>query len=125
MVGHFSYVYIQQSQDTLDVDDIGNCYLETSNDSGEFFYLAVRTCLGISRVTEYGPYSDGIRLPSVSCTFNQFDYNEKKLNKIIYSFLNNPGRNITQAREMDQEEYELLAKDLCNPLLLLWDKRDD
>jgi len=121
MVGHFSYVFVQTSQDSLDVDDIGNCFLETCNDSGEMYFLAIRTSLGITRVTEYGPYADGIRLTGVTSTFLQFDYNEKKLNKIIYNFLNNPGRTITQAREMDEDEYRLLMKDLKNPTQLLWD----
>lgn len=125
MTGHFEYVYVRQSQDTLDIDDIGNCYIETCNDSGECFYLAIRTCLGISRVVEYGPYADGIRVPNVVANFNQFEYSEKKLNKIIYTFLNNPGRDITQARELDEEEYKEISRLLSNPVMLLWDTKDD
>lgn len=122
MTGHFSYVFIQTSQDTIDIEDIGNCYIETCNDVGEFFYLAIRTCLGISRVTEYGPYSDGIRLENVACSFYQFEYNEKKLSRIIYNFLNNQGRNITQARELEEHEYKNLVRELDNPVFLLWEK---
>ena len=125
MTGHFEYVYVKQSMDSLDIDDIGNCYLETCNDTGECFYLAIRTSLGFSRVVEYGPYADGIRLPSVSAVFNQFEYNEKKLNKIIYLFLNNPGRQITQARELTEEEYRDIITHLLNPVLLLWDNKND
>ena len=122
MTGSFSYVFIKTSQDTLDVEDIGNCYIETCNDVGEAFYLAIRTCLGISRVTEYGPYADGIRLTNVSSVYQQFEYNEKKLSKIIYNFLNNPGRNITQARELDEDEYKEIVKNLDSPVFLLWEK---
>ena len=125
MNGRFDYVYVRQSQDFLDVEDIGNCYIETCNDSGECFYLFIRTSLGYTRVVEYGPYADGIRLPSVSATFNQFEYNEKRLNKTIYNFLNNPGREITQAREISEEEYKDIVGSLINPVLLLWDQNKD
>ena len=121
MTGTFNYVFVQTSQDQLIIGDIGNCFIETCNDNGERFFLVIRTSLGFSRVAEYGPYADGIRCTSVSCTFNQFEYNEKKLNKIIYSFLNNPGRNITQAFELDEEEWKEVREKLDNPLNLLYD----
>lgn len=122
MTGTFNYVFVQQSQDSLTVGDIGNCFLETCNDSGERFFLVIRTSLGITRTAEYGPYADGIRCTSVSCVFNQFDYNEKKINKMIYNFLNNPGREITQAMELDKEEWDEIEEKLDNPLKLLYDK---
>ena len=101
----FEYFYSQTALGELDVEDIGNCVIEASNDLGMFYYLSIQTQLGWTKITEYGPATpDFNELPkSVVCKFDRIEFNELKINNFIRMFLNNNKRGITQARLVDIE----------------------
>ena len=99
----------------LDVDDIGNCAIEANNDEGNYYYMVIETNLGFTKIFEYGPVQPDFNemCKSVTCTFDRIEFNEKKISKRIYSFLNAPGKNITQAQIVDKE----YALDGCKDII--------
>ena len=103
--GIFDYFFTRTAFGQLDIEELGNCCIEASDDKGQFYYLIIDTKLGWTRIFEYGPcLPDFNELPkSVSCTFDREEYNEKKLSKRINMFLNNPKAEITQARVLEDE----------------------
>lgn len=86
------------------MEDIGNVAIIANNDAGMEYYLILRTELGLTKSLEYGPsIPDLEELPmSVTERYNQFEFNEGKIIKMINKFLNS--NSITQAREADIEE---------------------
>ena len=102
---NFEYFYSREAIGNLDVEDIGNCSIEANDDLGNFYYMVIDTNLGFTRIFEYGPCNpDFNELPkAVECTFNRIEFNEKQIQKRIYSFLNAPHRNITQAQLVDRD----------------------
>lgn len=82
--------------------------------------MGIRTCLGITRIGEYGPFQDGLPSTFVDSNFQQFDFAEAKIQKSVKRFLNVPGRNVTQAREMTEDEFKEILSNLRNPIDLLF-----
>lgn len=111
---NFEYFYSRSATGDLEVEDIGNCSIEANDDIGNFYYLLIETNMGFTKIFEYGPIQpDFDVLPkTVNCTFNRIEYNEKKIQKQIYSFLNTPIRNITQAQLIEKEELLSNCKDI-------------
>lgn len=95
----FDYIQRVVVESQLDVPDIGQCVLKANNDISEEFYLIVKTELGWTEVLEYGPCVPDLELLQMNyqITYNRFEYNQGKLERIIDKFLNNPKRLITQA----------------------------
>lgn len=112
---NFEYFTVKTVMADIEIDAIGNCAIEANNDNGEFYYLVIRTNDGSSQVFEYGPTAHiGILEKSVNCSFQRINYSESKIQKIIKGFLNDPYRNITQARELDIKE----ALEQCDDMLI-------
>lgn len=116
MNANYEYFFVEQAVGSLDVDDIGNCCISANNDLCEFYYLIVKTDYGVTKIIEYGPYVDMMTPSFQTCSFQQFQYSEQKIDKIIAKFLNNPKRNITQAMIV---EFEDIEDKLINPVDLL------
>ena len=123
---NFEYFYSREAIGNLDVEDIGNCSIEANDDLGNFYYMVIDTNLGFTRIFEYGPCNpDFNELPkAVGCTFNRIEFNEKQIEELkkileeiqngrIYSFLNAPHRNITQAQLVDRD----YALDGCKDII--------
>ena len=87
MKNNYSYLRQISFMDSVSVDDIGNVVLDGYNDIGDRYILIIRTVLGISRILEFGPIQDGAHT-YCKCTFQQMDYNDVKIDKIIDKFLN-------------------------------------
>ena len=106
MKSNFNYSYTQQATGQLYVEDLGNCAIIANTDQGVEYYLIIKTELGTSLILEAGPYilDSNMLAKSVNISFKRIEYNEGKLSSIIEKFLNNPYRNITQAREVDENE---------------------
>ena len=107
MQGVFDYFYVTTAEDQLTINNIGDCALEAFNDDGSCMYLIIKTNdLGITRVFEYGPIKPGsdILCKNTICNFKRLEYSDSKIDKIIKNFLNQPHRNITQAREISVED---------------------
>ena len=87
MKNNYSYLRQVSFMDSISVNDIGNVILDGYNDLGERYFLIIRTVLGISRILDFGPIQQGA--PTYcQCTFQQMDYNDVKIDKIIDKFLN-------------------------------------
>ena len=101
----FDYFRLTTALDSIDIDDIGNCCINSINDSGEEWFLIVKTCEGWTEITEFGPLLvDTGRLPSYFM-YNRFsyDFSEKKISAVIDKFINNPKRAITQVFEVEKD----------------------
>ena len=103
----FEYFYTKTAMGVIEVEDDGNCVIEASNDEGLFYYLYISTSMGYTKIVEYGPAApDFNELPQeVSCTFNRIQYDTKKIAQKVSMFLNNPKRQITQAKEATVEDF--------------------
>ena len=51
----FEYFKEVRANDSITVDNVGDCCLKAFNDDGCIFYLMVKTTMGISKVYQYGP----------------------------------------------------------------------
>lgn len=102
----FKYFYVRTHTDALDVENIGNCFIEAFGDNGTRQYLWIRTELGFTKILEAGPYVDDGKIPCKSCdiSFQSTEFSESKIIKRIESFLNTIKYHITQAFDK-QEEY--------------------
>ena len=111
---NFEYFFTRIATGELEIEDIGNCVIEANDDLGQSYYLKIDTNLGWSRIFEYGPCTpDFQELPkSVICTFDREEFNEIKLSNRIKQFLNAPKRNITQAKEITNNELYDSKKDI-------------
>ena len=107
----FEYLKTSQYQDSLEIESIGNCFIQSINDEAGSWILNIKTDLGSSTVIQAGPIN--IDFDEVSSNVyiskSTFEYSEKKLYKIISEFINNPKRIITGV--------ELIDKDTCEKIL--------
>lgn len=111
---NFEYFFTRIAVGELEIEDLGNCIIEASNDIGQFYYLKIDSNLGWCRIFEYGPCTpDFYELPkNVTCSFDREEFDEIKLSKRIKQFLNAPKRDITQARIITDEELFDNVKDI-------------
>lgn len=114
----FEYLKTSQYQDSVDIESIGNCYLQSVNDSADSWILSVETNLGYSTVTQAGPINLDFDTPGSSLYISKqsFDYNEKKLYKIISDFINYPKRLITNVEIIDKETYKNILEKILNSM---------
>ena len=116
----FEYLYTMKAQDTIEIEDIGNCCIKVFNDMGYYWYLIITTELGDCFIKTFGPFHLDERLANklfihgFNFNYSKCDYKESRLIKIIDSFINDPKKDISQVLEIDPEEaYEdLLQIDL-------------
>lgn len=109
----FDYNYQEQPLDSIDVEDIGNVCLHALNDVGDEYFLYSATHLGWTKVVQFGPTRDGAFPLYSSIVYNNFEYNENKLYKLIVQFLNKSGRNITQVFEVDYSDMKDAINKFC------------
>lgn len=114
----FEYYYQPaQAIGNLDVENIGECNILANPDIEKFYILTVRTEHGFTKVSKFGPViPDKNDLQYIVDVFKfeltTFEYSESRIIKQIDGFLNS--HNITQAREIDNEE----LKNYCDINLL-------
>lgn len=110
----FNYLKVTRFDDSIEVEDTGNCTLTAYNDEGKQWFLNIRTELGWSTVKEFGPVI--AETSSIEYNFyysyNKFEYKEKRLYKTIEDFVNNNRREITQIFEIDEEEFKSILDNI-------------
>lgn len=86
----FQYFYELVPQKLIEIDDIANVCLEGQDSSGNFCYLLISCKNGFVHMLNYGPDNIDFKQspPNVYCSYSRMDFNEKKLIKIIDSFIN-------------------------------------
>lgn len=109
----FDYMERVVVEGQLDVENIGECIIQANNDFGEIFLLMIRTELGWTQVIDYGPLVPDIELlsPNFKILYSRFEFNQQKIEKLIDRFLNDPKKEITQARVVDVTEITDLLVD--------------
>lgn len=109
---NFEYFSVVTINADLEIDAIGNCYIEAFNDFGNKHILWIKTNNGYTRILETSwvqdipPLTLDGRPVSVTTKVTVMEYSESKVSKVIKSFLNNPSYQITQAFDKAQEYTE-------------------
>lgn len=103
---NFPYLYVQESLDSIDIEDIGNVALQLNNDLGECWYLLISTKLGWTSIQQFGPMSlvDNFLLYNFMYTYNKFEFNDTKIIKRIDKFINDPKKLVTQIFFVNPDE---------------------
>ena len=111
----FEYMQRVVVDSSIEIENIGQCVIQASNDFGAEYYLIILTELGWTEVIEYGPVIPDLNtLPlDYNISYTRFEYNQGKLERIIDKFLNNPKRIITQAKVTDLDS---IREFLVNPI---------
>lgn len=104
MEATYKYMPNVSYMDSINIENIGECCLECCNDLGEAYYLWITTSLGMTKVLQYGPELDGITPPYCSYFFQQFQYSEMKIDKLIAKFIGDPKKAISQIQQVDPSE---------------------
>ena len=93
-------------QNLIDIENIGDFALEGINDEGNFYYLIVRTTLGITTLASCGPVVPDVNLlPSGYCTYiSRMQYKEDKVAKQINIWLNDKSKALTKASLIEIED---------------------
>ena len=103
----FKYLKTEAYMDSIDIDDIGNCFLQIYNDDGREWLMSVKTKLGWTNVKTFGPFIlDSNTMDSnFYYSKNELEFKEKKIYHIIDDFINNPKRQITQIFIIDEDTF--------------------
>ncbi len=103
----FKYLKTEAYMDSIDIDDIGNCFLQIYNDEGKEWLMSVKTKLGWTIVKTFGPFIlDSNTMDSNFSYFKkELEFKEKKLYNIIDDFINNPHKQITQIFIIDENTF--------------------
>lgn len=112
----FEYLKTAQYQDSIDIETVGNCALQSINDEADSWVLLISTDLGFCTVTQAGPIN--LDFDEVSSNIyilkSSFEYNEKRLFKTISEFINHPKRSITTVEEIDKETCKEIIRKIAN-----------
>lgn len=105
-------------QNSIDINDIGQCCLECVNEEGMFYYLIIKTTMGITTIATCGPVVPDVnRLPSgFTTTLKRIDYKEDKIAKELKYFLNDK-KNIIEANVLSFDEAISNFRDVGNYLI--------
>jgi len=113
---NFEYLIKIKKEDSIDIENVGNCAIDVFNDMGFEWILLISTDEGITEILEYGPIVPDIeKLPnSVSYTYDRINYSQSKISTRIDKFLNAGYRMITQASEISKEEAKEKMRNLVS-----------
>ena len=117
----FEYLSRVIVDETIDIDDVGNCAILANDDFANFYGIIIITTLGSTKVFEFGPVRDkGVEgIPENSYqSLTSFDYDQRKCARAIDKFLNNSHRGITQAVEKEATEVLEYVQNLTDFLSL-------
>lgn len=119
MKAEIEYLREVKAEATLEIEDISQCAIEATSFNPETFetyfnYLVIYTIMGESVVAQCGPMIvDSNELPDkFMCSLNKVSFNEAKLEKLVFGFLNNQKNKIMSARLIEPAEALKQFKDL-------------
>lgn len=109
----FEYDHQIVAQAMVNIDDIGDFGLEAYNDEGYYYYLFVKTVLGETYIATCNSVLPDTTIISdkFSIEITHFNYNNRKISKAIYNFLNDFRKGITGVTVMGSEEVISYFKD--------------
>lgn len=88
----------------LDIVDIGNCCIKATSSDWSEYYLLTKSVRGITYCLEFGPIFPDLPTgidQEFKVELTQMKFNEKKLNRKFFQFLNDYKKKITEAEESD------------------------
>lgn len=102
--------------DSFNVENIGDVSLNFINDLSQEWYLDIKTELGDTVVTKFGPLLIDINELQNSFKFerNKFSYNETKLINEIDKILTNDKLAITQVMEIDRDTFNNRLREIID-----------
>lgn len=109
----FEYLYETTSQDSIEINRIGQVCLKANDDSGNAIYLIIKTNLGWSSIETFGPINldSNVIKSGFFYNYSKIEYSEYKLKKSIDKFLNNIIC-VTQVEEVEEEAIRNVLKNL-------------
>ena len=112
---YFDYLKTSQYTDSIEIESVGNCIIQSINDEADSWVLKIKTELGFTYVLQAGPINLDFEKPgnSIFISKSSFEYNEKKLYKIIHDFINNPKHVITCVEIIDED----IFKNILNKII--------
>lgn len=101
---NFSFLCTRTFEDSIEIEDIGNCCIDALNDSGDEYFLIVETDLGASTITECGPFmvDSGPNMSYFYFSRSYRPFKEQSIKKVIDKFLNDEKKEITQVFLIDK-----------------------
>lgn len=105
---NFRYMKTETFLDSIEIEDIGNCYLDVLNDEGREWLLCMNTELGWTSLTLFGPIVADLDKPAQSfyLSHSEFEYSDKKVYKTISDFINDSKKAITQVFLIDKDMFD-------------------
>lgn len=117
-MSEFQYFYTQQATGTFEIEDLGNFAISCTNDIYHEYIMLVKTEYGVTKVITFGPNIIDQDTPNdtVDCKFQQFDFSQYKIEKMVDKFVNEAKRVITQVTVIDQKDALERIKDVTSYL---------
>lgn len=110
------YAVTKKFEQTLNIVDPGRTAIRCSSDlTGLDYYIITKTVDGKISIITFGPvFSD---MPNVldiffNLNYSKFDFSDKKIEKSISTFVNDPKKQITNLEEITEYEALKLAPNL-------------
>ena len=93
-------------EDTLDIEDPGNCCIKCTTDEMDQHYIRLKSVMGTVHVLKMGPVNPDLEalLENFSVYYKSFKYSQKVITKELTLFLNDPNRKIVSATVTTEEE---------------------
>lgn len=101
------YHGVRTFEDTFDIVDPGNTCIRCTSYEGAEYYIVIRTVAGQINFLSFGPVLPDVTeilVPDFNLSYTKFKWNERKLEKAISSFVNDPKKKISELEEV--AEYE-------------------
>lgn len=91
---------------TIEVEDIGNCAIRSTNAGFEDYYIVIQTVMGKTSILTFGPILADVSIiqEDFNLNFKKIDYKEKNINNEINKFINDTRKAIKQAEVISIEE---------------------
>lgn len=91
---------------TIEVEDIGNCAIRSTNAGFEDYYIVIQTVMGKTSILTFGPILADVSIiqEDFNLSFKKIDYKEKNINNEINKFINDTRKAIKQAEVISIEE---------------------
>lgn len=105
------------AQSNIDIESFGNIAIEGSDANGFFYYFVTKTIMGETQLVTFGPVVQDIEtiLDGFSFISTVMDYNEKKLQKNIFVWLNDK-KHLVDAKIIEQKAAFAMIPDLKTTL---------
>lgn len=113
---NIEYCYELSPMESLEIESVGSVCIEATSDLFERYYLMISTSMGWSKVETFGPLKLDTNELQGKFYFShiEFEYNQVKLQKQIYNFLNDSKKLIKQAAIIDSKSCSAVLKDVIN-----------